>query len=473
MSHKPLVIDNISLIINNKTCFENFSTLVYPHKKIVIMGANGIGKSTLLNIIQGLIKPTKGTVNIPDDIIFGYVPQTITAYPELSGGERFNKALSHALSLKPNVLCLDEPTNHLDLNNKYSLLQMLQRYDETLIIVSHDPEILTLDFDEIWHIEHGHITVFTGNYTEYLREHELKLRTTEQQREQLLKEKRELRKHVQLEHKRTAHSKAANKNENDRKLLGAMKLWGSQTSGKNLKRLSKAQESVKQKLADIIVYKKIEPKFNLDARKVSSDKSIVSVVNGSCGYQQPILHNINLQLQGKTKIAIIGDNGSGKSTFIKALLQDPTIFRQGEWHLPAKNVIGYLDQHYSTLKPALTVTEVIQEAAPTWTQQEIRKHLNDFLFSTQEAVSNKVAHLSAGEKARLSLAQIAAQSPYLLLLDEITNNIDMETREHIIEVLQAYPGALVIVTHDPQFLKELAISTIYETKNGTLMLSDL
>ena len=473
MSHKPLVIDNISLIINNKTCFENFSTQIHPHKKIVIMGDNGIGKSTLLKMLQGFIEPTKGTVNIPDDIVFGYVPQTITKYAELSGGQRFNKALSQALSLKPNVLYLDEPTNHLDLNNKYSLIQMLHRYNETLIIVSHDPEILTLDFDEIWHIEHGHITIFTGNYAEYVREHELKMQATAYQREQLLKEKRELRKKVQLEHKRGAHSKAANKNENDRKLLGALKLWGSTTSGKNLKKLSRSQEKVQQKLANIVVHKKIEAKFNLDARKLSSGKSIVSVVDGNCGYNDPILENINFQLQGNTKIAIMGDNGSGKSTLIKALLQDPTVFRQGEWHLPVKNMIGYLDQHYSTLKPALTVMEIIQEAAPTWTDQEVRKHLNDFLFSTQEAVFNKVSNLSAGEKARLSLAQIAAQSPHLLLLDEITNNIDMETRKHIIEVLKTYPGALVIVTHDPEFLKELAISTIYETKNGTLILSDV
>src|SRR5712671_4165327 len=103
MSHKQITISDISLIINQKTCFEKFSALIQPGKHIVIMGKNGAGKSTLLKIIQHIIQPTSGHVKIPDEIVFGSVSQTITDYPQLSGGQRFNKALSHALSLDPNV----------------------------------------------------------------------------------------------------------------------------------------------------------------------------------------------------------------------------------------------------------------------------------------------------------------------------------------------------------------------------------
>jgi len=295
--NKPIIIKNISLHIDQKICFENFSTQIQSGKKIVIMGANGAGKSTLLKMIQGIVQPTDGQVIIPQETIFGYVPQTVTDYLELSGGQRFNKALSQALRLSPNVLCLDEPTNHLDQHNRRSLIRMLQKYDGTLIIVSHDPEILALDFDEIWHIEHGEINIFTGSYAEYLVYHENKLQGDMRQREQLLKEKHAIRKAVQQEHKRAAQSRAVNKDEPDKNLLGAMKESGSHTEGKNLKRLSSTQESIQQKLASSFVHKVIKPKFNLDTHVLSSSKAIVSVVNGSCGYATPILHDINLTIQ--------------------------------------------------------------------------------------------------------------------------------------------------------------------------------
>jgi len=468
MSYKPIVVTNISFSVNNKICFENFSTQIHPDKRIVIMGNNGSGKSTLLKIVQGITEPTAGKISKSQDITFGYVPQTIAEYSALSGGQRFNKMLSQALSIQPDILCLDEPTNHLDFNNKRSLIRMLQRYDGTLVVISHDPELLELDFDEIWHIEDKSITIFTGNYAEYLKEHKLKHDTIQRQREQIHKEKRELHKLKQQENKRAASSKAAHKNEKDRILLGAMKERGSQTLGKKQKLLSQTHEEIQQQLADSYIHKKIEPKFNLDVSVVSLAKVIVSISQGSCGYDRPVLTNINLQLQGNSKVAIIGNNGTGKSTFIKALLHDPKVATQGEWLMPSRNNIGYIDQHYSTINANLTVMEIIQEAATEWSDNEVRKHLNDFLFHTPAEVSNKVSNLSGGEKARLCLACIAAKNSYLLLLDEITNNIDFDTREHIIEVLSEYTGAMIIISHDMQFLEKLGISSMYETKDGTI-----
>ena len=473
MSHKPIALKNVGLMVGGKHCFEHFTKEIHWGKHIAIMGINGAGKSTLLKIIQGIIESTTGEVVISPDITFGYVAQTISDYPELSGGQRFNKMLSSALSLQPDVLCLDEPTNHLDLNNKRSLVRMLSRYEGTLIVVSHDPELLKLDFDEIWHIEHGSIVVFAGTYTEYLKEHELTLQNVERQHEYAQKEKRQLRTLSEKENQRAASSKTAHKNENDRVRLGAMKERGGQTSGKKQKLLSQAYEGVEQKLATVFVHKKIEPKFNFNARSLSLNKTIVSISNGSCGYQNPVLHDINFQLQGAEKIALVGDNGTGKTTFLKALLNDPQIVMTGQWLVPSKNHIGYLDQHYSTLSPDLTVVEVMQEAVPAWTTIELRKHLNDFLFRTQTEVGTKVMHLSGGEKVRLCLAFIAATTPTLLILDEVTNNIDLDTRAHLIEVLKVYPGAMIVITHDMEFVEQLGISTLYETKNGQFFLKEL
>lgn len=471
MSHRPLVIKDISLHLPERTCFKHFSAQIHAGNRILIIGNNGTGKSTLLKIIQGIVEPTEGTISGLQDMVFGYVPQTVTDHPELSGGQRFNKALSAALSSQPDVLCLDEPTNHLDLKNKRSLIRMLKSFRNTLIIVSHDPEIMALDFDQIWHIEHEQIHIFKGDYEAYRNEHDLQERELIARREQLHKEKRILRKAEQQERERAASSRAANKYENDKNLLGAMKESGSRTAGKMGKKLADIDQKIKAGFADTFVHKKIKPNFNLNTRRLSASKSIVSIVDGSCGYDKPLLNNLSIQIKATEHIGIIGDNGTGKSTLLKALLHNRSVNIDGQWLIPPKEDVGYLDQHYSTLDPELTALQVIQQAAPQMIDQESRKLLNDFLFSKPHELSKRVSTLSGGEKARLSLAQIAAASYYLLLLDEVTNNVDLDTRAHIIEVLREYPGAMIIVTHDSIFLKELGITTVYEVANGMLKLT--
>lgn len=126
--------------------------------------------------------------------------------------------------------------------------------------------------------------------------------------------------------------------------------------------------------------------------------------------------------------------------------------------------IGYLDQHYGTLNPDKTVLETIADLVPHLPHAEIRRHLNDFLFRKNEEVNALVSTLSGGEKARLSLAQIAAKTPKLLILDEITNNLDLETKEHVTQVLKAYPGAMIIISHEADFLEEIGISEVVDVE---------
>src|SRR3989338_226339 len=117
MSHKTIIINNITVAMGQKICFEDFSTQIQSGKHILIMGRNGTGKLTLLKVIQNMVQPTQGLISISKDIVFGYVPQTVLDHQQLSGGQRFNQALSQALAVEPDVLLLDEPTNHLDLKN--------------------------------------------------------------------------------------------------------------------------------------------------------------------------------------------------------------------------------------------------------------------------------------------------------------------------------------------------------------------
>ena len=154
----------------------------------------------------------------------------------------------------------------------------------------------------------------------------------------------------------------------------------------------------------------------------------------------------------------------------KSILSAPDVVKVGDWLLPKPNAIGYLDQHYSTLCLTDTVFVSVSRLMPNYSDSEIRRHLSDFLFVRQEEVSRPIAQLSGGEKARLSLAHIAAQTPELLLLDEITNNLDLETRQHMIEVLKIYPGGLLVISHDRDFLNAIGIQDDYKIIEGNLHL---
>jgi ATPase subunit of ABC transporter with duplicated ATPase domains len=209
------------------------------------------------------------------------------------------------------------------------------------------------------------------------------------------------------------------------------------------------------------------PKFSLNSPDIG-DRTIISISDGSIGYaeQEPLLQKISLSISSRDRIAIQGDNASGKSTLIKAILDDDSVIKSGSWNAPKIHDIGYLEQHYGTLSAEKTVLETIAELVPNWTHIEVRRHLNDFLFRKNEEVNSLVAKASGGEKARLSLAQIAAKTPKLLILDEITNNLDLETRGHVIEVLKNYPGAMIVISHDADFLKEIEVNAYFKISDG-------
>ena len=236
-------------------------------------------------------------------------------------------------------------------------------------------------------------------------------------------------------------------------------------SGDKKKALHQKKEDLLQALSDNFLSEVILPTFSIHADQISRS-DIVSISEGSAGYevQKPLISNINLLLSGSGRLAIIGPNGSGKSTLVKAILNDQSIHRIGTWLLPKPLEMGYLDQHYSTLDPDRTVLESLASQV-NWLQPELRRHLNTFLFRKNEEVNVKVKSLSGGEKARLALALISANTPKLLILDEITNNIDLETKNHVIEVLKAYPGALIIISHDQDFLERLGSMGEYQLSN--------
>ena len=456
--HNTIKIKNFCLSFPNKVCFDDFSTDVAFGDRIAIVGKNGSGKSSLLRMIA----------DQNQDLSLAYVPQIIENFDSLSGGERFNKSLSAALGENPSILLLDEPTNHLDADNRKSLMRMLNAYYGTLIVVTHDEELLRNCVDILWHIDNGKITVFRGRYSDYMRERATQYQSISRQAQLLAREKKAMHEKLMKEQQRTAKSKSSGEKKVANKKwmsstadLKAMKAEKSQ--GKNLRNLDDKKQKLADQLSEMRLPEIIVPKFHLPFQK-NSDETIVSIIDGAIGYsaEHLVASDINLSVMSNEHLAIVGKNGSGKTTLLKAIMNDSTVVRKGDWYVPKASEIGYLDQHYGNLNPEQSALEVIAEANSSWSHAEIRKHLNDFLFHQNEEVNTAMKHLSGGEKARLSLAKIAANVPKLLILDEITNNIDLETKNHIAEILRGYPAAMIIVSHDEMFLREIGVERTFD-----------
>ncbi|MDR0630490.1 MAG: ATP-binding cassette domain-containing protein [Holosporales bacterium] len=461
--HSPIQIKNFNLSVPHKTCFENFSTQVLFGERFAVIGRNGCGKSSLLKMI------------IENDFAasIAYIPQIINEFDSLSGGQRFNKSLSQALKQQPSMLLLDEPTNHLDLNNRKSLMHMLALYHGTLVIATHDKELIRSCLQTLWHIDSGKVNVFCGNYDDYIKEMRSKRQSILHQIDLLKKSRKSIHQSLMKEQERTAKHKSIGKkkveNKKWMKSVGNTKAMQAEKSqGNKFKAINDKNKEMLTQLSEIRIPETILPKFYL-SHKDTSNKILMSITDGSVGYKdKTILTNINFSIMAKEHIAIVGDNGAGKTTLFNAILSKANVVKSGNWLIPDIKDIGYLDQHYGNLESHKSVFDIITETNILWPHTEIRKHLNDFLFRKNEEINTLVQNLSGGEKARLSLAKIAANPPKLLLLDEITNNIDLETRDHLIEILREYPAAMILISHDLDFLTELNIDqTIHLTSHTT------
>ncbi len=453
MHHTPIQISNLSLSFGDTLCFADFNYTLYPGEKIAIIGDNGSGKSSLLRHILALCRESHITV--------GYVPQIIDDLNTLSGGQRFNKKLSLALAESPSILLLDEPTNHLDKHNRQSLMRLLKQHTSTQIIVSHDMELLNHHIDTLWHIVDGQIRVFHGKYTYYLEQ-------LQQEKEQLASQLSQLKRAQKAQHealmteqerrkKKKAHGEK--KYDKDKIALRSAQGRGERTANKNNAYLNQVKSYIADQKNQL--WQPEEIHYTFDIISGMDKKSGISIQDGSCGYESPFLNHIHLHISGGSRIALEGPNGSGKSLLVKAILNDPSIQKTGEWVTPLSQDIAYLDQHYSLLPQDKTVLEHLETLNASFTHAEWRYFLNQFLFRKNDEVHRPIHFLSGGEKARLSLAAIALQRPKLMILDEVTNNIDLTTKNHITQILKTYTGTLLIISHEADFLRAIDVSESY------------
>jgi ATP-binding cassette subfamily F protein 3 len=356
---------------------------------------------------------------------------------EFSGGWRMRLNLAQALMCRSDLLLLDEPTNHLDLEAVIWLEEWLQNYTGTLLLISHDRDFLDKVITHVAHIEHGALTLYTGNYSAF------EVRRAEQLANQQAAYEKQQR--------QIAHMQAFV----DRFRAKATKARQAQSRIKALERMSTISAA------------HVDSPFEFHFRPADKLPSLIlHLEKVSAGYgQTPVLHNVTLDIQNGDRIGLLGFNGAGKSTLIKLLAGElPPL--SGD-RTEAKDLkVGYFAQHQlEQLDLQASPLLHLQRLDPRATEKDLRNFLGGFGFRDDMAVS-PVAPFSGGEKARLVLAMIVYLKPNLLLLDEPTNHLDLDMRYALSTALVEFEGAMVIVSHDRHMLRTVA-DTLVLVADGT------
>lgn len=461
--------------------FDRTSFFVGKGEKVGLVGTNGSGKSTLFKLISGEEYPDEGKITVdgkvmgvpqevkydedmekaesirkyldPKNLKHEYELKRMLARLELanfeiedkpqkmSGGQKTKLAIARALLASPDVLLLDEPTNFLDMPGKKWVMEFLTRYPGTLLVISHDLNLLDGAIDKILEIntQKRIIEEYKGNYTSYLK--------LKEEKEALLV--RQI--HVQERH-------IAKMKEGWLKMSHVKSGKGVRQKLQLEKRIAKMEENLPEMPA-------VAKKFKLSLPEpawVGSIPVIVKGVSKSFG-DKKVLTKIDFDLKRGEKIALMGENGTGKSTLIKVLMGLEKA-DEGTVELDQKLVIGYYSQEFETFDFEKTLLETIRSSCPM-PEEKIRGHLGRFLFGADK-VGQKVRTLSGGEKTRLAIAQLLGQNFNLLVLDEPTTYLDVLSQRLILEALKSYKGAILIVSHTPEFLSELKIDRKFRLPEG-------
>ncbi|PFV26544.1 ABC transporter ATP-binding protein [Bacillus thuringiensis] len=359
-------------------------------------------------------------------------------FTELSGGEQTKVSLAYMLLQKPDLLLLDEPTNHLDLFAVEWLEQFLKEYTGTVMVISHDRYFLDEVVTKIFDLEDGEIHVYHTNYSQFVEEKE----------ERLLQEFQ-------------AYQEQQKKIKKMKEAIKRLREWANQANPlneglhKRARNMERALERIEKLKRPILERKQMGLQFEGQER---SGKDVVVMKEVSKGFAgRPLFEQANLHVRFQERAAIVGRNGTGKTTLLKLLLKEinPDV---GEIRIGSSVKIGYLSQHtYGNVKS--NVLEAFREYVAV-TEGEARHILAKFLFYGP-AVFKKVTQLSGGEKMRLRLAQLMYQDINFLILDEPTNHLDIESREVLEEALEQYNGTILAVSHDRYFLNKLFEKTYW------------
>lgn len=369
-------------------------------------------------------------------IKFGFKDTENKLISEFSGGEKTKIAFLKLLLSKPDLLLLDEPTNHLDIEAIVWLEEYLKKYPKSLVVVSHDRVFINKIANIIIEIEYGKSEIYHGNYDYYKEE---KARRYERALKDYEYQQKEIKRLQSIADRfRYKPSKAS---------MAMSKL-------KMIERMDKLSKPEKENLRV----------FNIkwDNLKESS-RLVLKVDNLASGYTK-ILNTCSFELLKKERLGIIGENGTGKSTILKTIMNIiPKI--EGNIEFGSNVTIGYFDQEQKTLNEELTIYEEFSSKFPEMNDFEIRKNLATFLFYNED-LDKKIKVLSGGEKVRLELCEVIIRKPNFLILDEPTNHLDIISKNRLEDILESYPGTILFVSHDRYFINKIATSLLVLKNNS-------
>ncbi len=481
-----LEIRNVVKSYQNKEVINVEHLTVSQNERVGIIGRNGQGKSTLLNLISGAIQPDQGTVQRTIDFQYyrqiadvdeqGYEKMDPALLAKLqvprheakhfSGGEEARFRLAEIFSGYELGLLLDEPTTHLDTDGVNFLIEELRYYYGTLLVVSHDRHLLDEVVDKIWEVADGSVTVYEGNYTAYLEQKEQHRLEQARAYEHYTKEKGRLEKAAQKKQEQAqklAKASAKQKSRNikpDRLSSSKQKDTVQKAAHKAAKAMEKraeqleAVDSLKQEKAiqfPVPEHLEMHNKFPIMGSDVTIQKG-----------DQFLLEKANFQFPLGKRIALVGPNGSGKSSLLQHILS------HGEGITLSPKVVfaTYQQMDYKLVKEMDLLAYLAEESA--YQEPVLRAILNNLGFSQLE-IRKSITNLSGGEATRLAVAKLFAQPSNVLVLDEPTNFIDIQTIEALEVLMKSYPGTILFTSHDEYFVNHVA-EQVWEISNKKMML---
>ncbi|RCJ18191.1 ABC transporter [Nostoc minutum NIES-26] len=517
MQKSILLAENLAYELSlERTLFQKVQVSIEAGDRIALVGRNGVGKSTLLKILAGQISSSAGSV-WQNGVVY-YLPQISTIRQEintdtvlnflisvsdewwkieeilqgqfntildlslpivnLSGGELTKVFLAIGLSQQPNLLLLDEPTNHMDLPALESLRQFLLDFTGAYVIVSHKPFFLDQVTDVTWELTPVDLKVYGSNFSQYREQKKIELEAALQSHEVARKELKRTQAAAMQEQQRAAqaHRNGRAKFLNgsiDRIAAGLIKTKAEVSAGTAKKKHEASVAKATQKVADTKVKTIKVTSIQLE-EKSQKRRNLIDIQGANLWVSERLLiQNIQLHVSSGDGIAIVGANGSGKSTLAKAILgmeKQTAVLESGKVMLASAMKAVYLDQTYELVNRQQTILENMQAANPSLNYQMLRQQLGHFLFKYDD-VRKSASVLSGGELARLAIAIISISEIDLLILDEPTNNLDIETVEQIVTGMNEYQGATLVISHDIDFLSRINITQSFKLKEETLQVT--